>query len=93
LNSDSDFEGDYTNMKSLKELEGEELEANLHKLRAELEDLAAPTKYNQIMEPKLARDWKKAEQNHTLGYTGNSKKMQERREKEAPDRETAHTEA
>jgi hypothetical protein len=47
---------DYSDTESLEELEGEELEANLNELRAELKDLVTPTKYDQIMEPKLAKD-------------------------------------
>ncbi|KAG1805422.1 hypothetical protein EV424DRAFT_1282075, partial [Suillus variegatus] len=73
--SDSeDFDGgDYSDTKSLEELEGDELEANLSDLRAESKDLIAPTKYEQLMKPKLVKQWKKAEQNHTLGYTGHSR--------------------
>src|SRR6267154_5615880 len=58
--SDSDSE-DYSDADSLEELEGEELEANLNELRAELKELVIPTKYDQFMEPKAAKDWKKAE--------------------------------
>jgi len=90
--SDSDSE-DYSDADSLEELEGEELEANLNELRAELKELVIPTKYDQFMEPKAAKDWKKAEKNRTLGYTGNSKRTQERRAKEGRDREASRAEA
>ena len=90
--SDSDSE-DYSDADSLEELEGEELEANLNELRAELKGLVIPTKYDQFMELKAAKDWKKAEKSRTLGYTGNSKRTQERRGKESHDREVSCAEA
>ncbi|KAJ8585433.1 hypothetical protein M405DRAFT_865388 [Rhizopogon salebrosus TDB-379] len=43
------------------------VEVNLSELRADLHDLIAPTagtKYEQIMQPKLVKDWKKAEHAH-----------------------------
>lgn len=94
--SDGDFDiEDYddSDMDSLEELEGEELEANLSKLRAELKDLAAPTKYEQITEPKLVKEWKKIEQTCTLGYTGHSQCTQEWRAKDACNRKASHVEA
>jgi hypothetical protein len=57
--------GDYSDIESFEELEGDQLEANLPDLRAEL---IAPTKYEQLMKPKLVKQWKKTEQSHTLGY-------------------------
>ena len=85
--SDSEYE-DYTNTdsESLEEIDGDELDDNLYEWRAELDDLVAPTKYDQIMEQKLTMDWTKAEQNHKLGYSGNSKCTKEWRAKEAHDR-------
>ena len=56
-----------------EELEGDELKANLLELRTELADLGAPTKYDQIIESKLEKEWRKVEQNRALGYNGNSK--------------------
>jgi hypothetical protein len=68
--SDTDSEDE-----SLTELEGDELEANLQELKAKLADLGTiHTKYDQVMQVKSSDDWKKAEQNHTLGYTGNSQR-------------------
>jgi len=61
--------------------------------RAELKELVIPTKYDQFMEPKAAKDWKKAEKNCTLGYTGNLKWTQERQAKEGHDREASRAEA
>jgi hypothetical protein len=90
---DSDFNEEYSDADSLEELEGDELEANLLELRTELADLGAPTKYDQIMESKLEKDWRKVEQNRGLGYSGNSKRTQERRAKEARDREASRKEA
>ncbi|KIM89696.1 hypothetical protein PILCRDRAFT_2013 [Piloderma croceum F 1598] len=74
---DSDFSEEYSDAESLEELEGDELEANLLELRTELTDLGAPTKYDQIMELKLEKEWRKVEQNCALGYNGNSKQTQE----------------
>ena len=91
--SDSEYDEDYTDMESLEDMDGDELDDNLQELKAELEDLFTPTKYDQIMEPKLTTDWKKAEQNRNLGYSGNSKRTRERRAKEARDREASRTEA
>ena len=90
---DSDFSEEYSDADSLEELEGDELKANLLELRTELADLGAPTKYDQIMESKLENDWRKVEQNYALGYNGNSKWTQERRAKEACDREASHKKA
>ena len=61
---------------SLEEL-GEELEANLNEMRAELKELPICMKYDLLMEPKTVKDWKKVEENCTLGYTGNLKRTQE----------------
>jgi hypothetical protein len=84
---------DYSDADSLEELEGEELEANLNELRAELKELGIPTKYDQFIELKTAKDWKEAEKNCTLGYTGHSKQTQEQRAKEGRDREASCAEA
>ena len=92
--SDSEYE-DYTDTdsESLEEMDGDELDDNLREWRAELDDLVAPTKYDQIMEQKLTMDWRKAEQNRNFGYSGNSKRTQERRAKEARDREVSRAKA
>jgi hypothetical protein len=84
----SDSDGD-----SLAELEGDELEANLHELREEVEAITAPSRYTRIAAKKSAREWKKAEQNRALGYTGNSKRTQQRRAKEAQERAAFREEA
>jgi hypothetical protein len=89
--SDEDFNiGDYSDTESLEELEGDELEANLSELRA---GIIAPTKYEQVMQPKLAEGWKKAEQNRSLGYTGHSQRTQERRANEARKKKIFNAEA
>ena len=59
---------------------------DLGELRAELNDLGVALPNNHIMENKSAKDWRKAESNRALGYTGTSKRTQQRREKEARDR-------
>lgn len=71
---------------TLSELDGDELEANLQSLRAELEDLAKPTAYEKICSvgPK---HWAQAETNRALGYTGNSSRTKERREQEKREQE------
>jgi hypothetical protein len=74
----SDSDGD-----SLAELDGDELEANLRELREEVEAPGAPSKYAQISTKKSALEWKKAEGNRAMGYTGNSKRTQQRKAKEA----------
>ena len=79
---------DYSDAESPEELEGEELEANLNDLRAELKELPIHMEYDLLMEPKPVKDWKKVEENRTLGYTGNLKHTQERRAKDLCDRET-----
>jgi hypothetical protein len=72
---------------SLEELEGVALEENLADLRVELEELAAATQYEQIMEPKSERQWKRVEKNRSLGFTGTSQRTQQRKAKEARERE------
>ena len=84
---------DYLDAESLEELEGEELEANLNELRAELKELPTCMKYDMLMELKTVKDWKKAEENHTLGYTGNLKCTQERQAKDLHDRKTSRAKA
>jgi hypothetical protein len=65
--SDSDGE-------SLAELEGEELESSLCELKAELDALAAPSKYDLITAVKTSQEWKTAEKKRGFGYTGNSQR-------------------
>ena len=50
---------DYSDAESLEELEGEELEANLNELRAELKELPIHVKYDLLMELKTVKDWRK----------------------------------
>jgi hypothetical protein len=80
---------------SVVELEGDELDANLHELRKKAHDkaLEAFPKYAQIVMKKSAVEWKKAEKNRTLGYTGNSQRTQRRGVKEAWDRAAIREEA
>jgi len=74
---------------SMVELEGDELDANLHKLRKKVHAKALEVflKYARVVTKKSAFEWKKAEKNRALdlGYTGNSQQTQQRREKEAWD--------
>jgi len=64
-------------------LEGEELKANLQELRAELQELVAPTCYEDIAQPRSIKEWWKMEKNRAFGYNGHSKRTQQRRDKEA----------
>jgi hypothetical protein len=89
----TDSDEDWSDDESLAELEGDELEANLHALREEAESLDAPTAFRQMMVPKDAGEWKKAEGNRALGYTKNSTRTQERRRKEARERAAFREEA
>ena len=74
--SDSDFtdsESDCeSEAESLEELEGEELEANLRELRAELQELVALTCYGDIAQPRSIKEWWKMEKNRAFGYNGHS---------------------
>ncbi|KAG1823784.1 uncharacterized protein BJ212DRAFT_1296335 [Suillus subaureus] len=56
------------------EFEGEELEQNLMVLRAEVEALRCPTKYEEVSAAlkMTMKDWQKVESNRALGYTRNS---------------------
>lgn len=89
--TDSEEESTDSGVESLLELEGDELEANLQELRAEFEDLH--TKYEHVMQMKSTEDWKKAENNRGLGYTGNSRHTQQRKAKDAREREAFCAEA
>jgi len=79
----TDGDEDWSDDKSLAELEGDELEANLCALHEEVESLHAPTVFRQMMVAKNAKEWKKVEGNQALGYTKNSTHTWERRRKEA----------
>lgn len=69
-----------------------ELKVNLHKLKEEFE-ARKPSKFAQITTTNSALEWKKAEWNHTLGYTGNSKCRQQCKVKEAQGQAVFHEEA
>ncbi|KAF8235258.1 hypothetical protein L208DRAFT_1376574 [Tricholoma matsutake] len=84
----ADEDGDWSDDKSFAELEGDELEANLHALHEEVESLDAPTVFRQMMVAKNAKEWKKVEGNRALGYTKNSTCTWERRRKEAQEQAT-----
>lgn len=88
-----DVDVDTSDAESLEELEGDALEENLSELRAELEHLGAPTQYDLIMEPKSSKQWEKAEKNRILGYTGTSQRTQQRKAKEAREREKLRAES
>jgi hypothetical protein len=71
---------------SLSELEGSELEDSLQGLQAEVSDLDALSKFEKFLMPKSAGEFKKAEKDRGLGYTGLSLRTKQRREKEARER-------
>lgn len=94
--SSSEYEPGYdssdewtSDAESLAEFEGDELEANLQSLREEALALGGP----QIMQPKSAEDWKKAEKNRAWGYTGTSQRSRQRNEKNARERDAFRKEA
>lgn len=91
---DSDYESDSDSdwsdgEESVVEFEGEELEANLKELRAEIEVLRQPTGYEEVSAAsKMSmKDWQKVESNRALGYTGNSLRTAQRNAKAARNRE------
>jgi hypothetical protein len=91
---EQDYEDDqWSDDESLAELEGDELEANLSALREEAESQDAPNVFKQMMSPKDSKEWSKAEANWALGYNKNSSRTQERRRKEAREREASKIEA
>ncbi|KIM76950.1 hypothetical protein PILCRDRAFT_12473 [Piloderma croceum F 1598] len=78
---------DWSDDESLAELEGDELEANLCALHEEeAESLDAPNAFRQMMVPKDAKEWKKAEGNRAFERCRAHHRTQERRRKEARER-------
>jgi hypothetical protein len=71
---------------SLSELEGEDLELNLESLQEEGETLEDNLTIWEVLRKKSLKDWKRVEQNRSLGYTGTSDRTRRRREKESRDR-------
>jgi hypothetical protein len=70
----------------LMELEGDELEENLRGLREKEEmvnSAATPSSYDLITEKRSAKEWKEAEKNRSLGYTGTSARTRQRKSKAA----------
>lgn len=55
-------------------------------LQHELKLLTEPSPYEMLMKPRVKEDWKKAERNRGLGYTGKSGRTTRRHEKEARDK-------
>ena len=73
--------GDSSDEESLVEFEGEELEQNLQNLSDRYAQVEPdkPTVYELICNNSVTkREWKKAEANRSLGYTGNSTRTRER---------------
>ncbi|KAF8506441.1 hypothetical protein JB92DRAFT_727866 [Gautieria morchelliformis] len=69
--SDSDYEV-WSDDKSLAELEGDELEANLSALHKKAGSPDAPKALKYMMSHKNLKEWKKIEANQALGYTKGS---------------------
>ncbi|KAH7902939.1 hypothetical protein BJ138DRAFT_1120921 [Hygrophoropsis aurantiaca] len=90
----SDFEEDgmESDLESLCELEGNELDANLAAIGAATcvtqgsQSPPTTSMHNELLIPKTMASWKKAERNRALGYNGHSERTQRRRDKEARDR-------
>ncbi|KAJ7708564.1 hypothetical protein B0H14DRAFT_2646573 [Mycena olivaceomarginata] len=77
-NSDSDSD--------LSELEGPDLVQSLQtQLEQEIHALGRATAYETINAPISTKNWRQAEANRALGYTGNSDRTKRRREKKARD--------
>lgn len=69
---------DSSDEESLVEFDGDELVQHLHK----------PTAYGQLCDNYISKtQWKKAEANRSLGYTGNSTRTRERGRKQARERQ------
>ena len=97
-NCDSDLEADWCDVDDkgdgsdsddeVVELEGQELVKSLgEKLNAELDALEKMSLYQQVNRKISAKEWVKAESNRALGYTGHSKKTQQRHAREARSKE------
>ena len=73
------------------EMEGDELAANLHALKAKADTFDRPpcnqklTAYDEISKLKTSKIWKKAEANRALGYTGTLTHLRQLCDKEAQD--------
>lgn len=74
---------------SLEELEGTDLEENLKALRVDV----GSGGYAKVAAPKTVKTWQKAEKNRALGYTGTSKRTQQRHAKQAREHEQARESA
>ncbi|KAF8478747.1 hypothetical protein JB92DRAFT_3149597, partial [Gautieria morchelliformis] len=73
--SDSDYEV-WSDDKSLAELEGDELEANLSALHKKAGSPDAPKAFKYMMSHKNLKEWKKIEANQALGYMKGSTRTQ-----------------
>jgi hypothetical protein len=71
---------------SISELEGSELEENLKELQKEASELQECLKFKEVLMAKSASEFKIAEKDRQLGYTGLSRRTKQRREKEARER-------
>ena len=75
---------DSSDMKSMDELEGDKLEENLKYLREKAVAESPKTSlYEKIAAPKEPKHWRMAERNRSLGYSGLSKRSQQRHLKKA----------
>lgn len=90
----SDNESEYSDTESLAELDGNELEDNLVALRHELQELAVPTPYEEILRKRSAKEWATAESgNRGMGYNGLSGRTERRRAQQARKGEAQRAEA
>jgi hypothetical protein len=82
LSSDSEFywtdgksDGSISDSQEFSEVEDEVfLQSLKENLVEELEMLAVPTPYQEVLQKLTMKDWKKAESNRGLGYSGNSER-------------------
>lgn len=68
-------------------------EDDLVEIKADIAELKEPSAYDQIMRTKSSKEWKAAEKNRNLGYTGTSKQTQQRNRKNARDQANFHEQA
>lgn len=92
LSSDSEFywtdgesaDGSTSDSQEFSDVEDEVFLQSLNEnLAEELEMLTLPTPYQEVLQKLTRKDWKKAESNRGLGYSGNSDRTKQREAQKA----------
>ncbi|KAJ7616728.1 hypothetical protein B0H17DRAFT_1152613 [Mycena rosella] len=96
--SESDWksapDGDSDSDSDLSELEGTDLINSLeNELEQEIAALAFMTPYQELTQPISSKDWKKAERNRALGYSGLSDRVIRRKKQEKRENATKKEES